>query len=93
VKANARIKSAVVLQDQVTLEPVLLGVCEMNDEYINFKVHLEIENDDFESVVDAIRDHLAEEFQIPASRLSMDRDEMIKRIAYFTEGLRNRTLN
>ena len=85
---EAGIRSIAVLQDQVTKKPVLFGVCQMGEDMVNFKVPFDQHEEDFDAVVDALRDSLAESLGIQTYRVDMNREKLIKRLKYYAEELR-----
>lgn len=85
---EAGIRSIAVLQDQKTMKPVLFGVCQMGEDMVNFKVPFDQHEEDFDGVIDALRDSLAESLQIPTYRVDMNREKLLKRLQYYALELR-----
>jgi hypothetical protein len=90
---EATVTRAVVIQDEITKEPVLLGVCQYQTETINFRVPFSSEENEYDEVVKALRDKLAEDFQLPVYRVDVKTDLLLKRMKYYAKQIRMRILN
>lgn len=85
---EATVMKAVVMQDENTKEPVLLGVCQYQDEIVNFRVPFSSEEDEYDEVIKALRDKLAEDFDLPVYRVDVKMDLLLKRMKYYAKQIR-----
>ncbi len=90
---EATITRAVVIQDEKTKEPVLLGVCQYGPEYMNFRVPFSSEENEYGEVVKALRDKIAEDFDIPVYRVDVKESLLLKRMKYYAKQIQMRSLN
>jgi hypothetical protein len=90
---EATVTRAIVMQDEVTKEPVLMGVCQYQDEHINFRVPFSKEEEEYDEVIKALRDKLAEDFQLPVYRVDVKEEMLLKRMKYYAKQIKEMVLH
>jgi len=92
---DATITRAVVVQDEITKDTVLMGAIERMDDIVNFKVpfnYEELEGDHHE-FMDALKDKLAEELACPPRYIMLNEELLLKRMIYYGKQIELGRLN
>lgn len=84
---EARVTQAIVVEDEKTLQPVLMGVVSYGDERMNFKMPFSLEDveDHPEEIFKALRDQIASDFEIRVYHVDLMEDLLLKRMLYFAK--------
>ena len=77
---EATITKATVVQDEKTLKPVLMGVAQYGDDFVNFKMEYDWESLDIPWFLEELRDNLAQAFDIPVYRVDIQKNKLLKRM-------------